>query len=62
MDRPMMHDSINDAFQKRMTERKNVTPFLIYPENKLKSLWDFIMTIVLLVSCVITPLDIAFST
>ena len=44
-----------------MTHRKDVVPYLIYPENRLKSLWDFIMTIVLLVSCVITPLDIAFS-
>jgi len=48
-------------FAQRMTYRHHMTPFLIYPENKLKSLWDFIMTIVLLVSCVITPLDIAFS-
>jgi len=43
-----------------MTERHNKTPYLIYPENKLKSVWDLLMTIVLLVSCVITPLNLAF--
>lgn len=43
-----------------MTERHNKVAFLIYPENKLKSVWDLLMTIVLLVSCVMTPLNLAF--
>lgn len=34
---------------------------LIYPEDKFKSGWDMVMTIVLLVTCIETPLDIAFS-
>jgi hypothetical protein len=33
---------------------------MIYPDNHTKELWDLFMTIVLLVSCVITPLEIAF--
>ena len=44
----------------RMIKRYNTVPFLIYPENKSKGIWDLIMTFVLLISCVITPLDIAF--
>lgn len=43
-----------------MTERQNMVPYLIYPENKSKGIWDLVMTIILLTSCVITPLDIAF--
>ena len=44
----------------RMLKRHNIVPYLIYPENKNKGIWDLIMTFVLLISCVITPLDIAF--
>jgi hypothetical protein len=35
--------------------------FIIYPENKAKHAWDLFMTLVLLATCVITPLNIAFS-
>jgi hypothetical protein len=34
---------------------------MIYPENKLKSVWDLFITLVLLTTCVLTPLNIAFS-
>ena len=44
----------------RMIKRYNTVSFLIYPENKSKGIWDLLMTFVLLISCVITPLDIAF--
>lgn len=44
----------------RMVERIDMVPYLIYPENKAKGVWDLLMTLVLLTSCVITPLDIAF--
>ena len=33
---------------------------IIYPENRNKEIWDLFMTIVLLTTCVLTPLDIAF--
>lgn len=40
--------------------RFNKTPYLFYPEHKGKVLWDLFMTVILLTSCVLTPLDIAF--
>mmetsp|Transcript_24636 Transcript_24636/g.38294 ORF Transcript_24636/g.38294 Transcript_24636/m.38294 type:complete len:93 (+) Transcript_24636:817-1095(+) len=45
---------------KRMTHRAKKKAFIIYPENKLKDYWDLMITIVLLVSCILTPVDIAF--
>ena len=41
--------------------RLHKTPYLFYPENEGKAFWDLFMTVVLLTSCVLTPLDIAFS-
>lgn len=40
--------------------RPNKKPYIIYPENKKKGIWDVLITLVLLVSCIMTPLDIAF--
>ena len=34
--------------------------YLIYPENRFKGYWDLFMTLVLLITCMITPIDIAF--
>lgn len=36
-------------------------PFLFYPDMSLKIYWDLWMTLVLVVSCIQTPVDIAFS-
>lgn len=33
---------------------------MLYPEDKIKSIWDMIMTIALLLTCIRTPLDIVF--
>lgn len=33
----------------------------MYPEDKLKGLWDIIINIILLIVCFKTPIDIAFS-
>lgn len=33
---------------------------MIYPDNHNKEVWDLFMTVVLLVSCMVTPLEIAF--
>lgn len=43
-----------------MYERKEKRFLLLYPEDPAKKYWDFFITIILLVSCVITPLRIAF--
>ena len=43
----------------RMYERKNKKMLLLYPEDPVKKYWDFYITIILLISCVITPLRIA---
>ena len=44
----------------RMTFRPNQKQCLIYPESTNKNMWDLFMTIVLLVACIITPVQIAF--
>lgn len=44
-----------------MTFRKNKKRCILYPEDKFKSIWDIIMTLVLLGACIATPLQIAFS-
>lgn len=33
---------------------------MIYPENKVKDNWDIVMAVVLIVSCLISPVKIAF--
>ena len=43
-----------------MTETKDMKPFIIYPENKNKGFWDLFMTLVLIITCIQTPLNIAF--
>ena len=34
--------------------------YMIYPDNHKKEVWDLFMTIILLISCVVTPVEIAF--
>lgn len=36
-------------------------PWLIYPEDTFKVYWDLFITIVLLATCLLTPLRIAFA-
>ena len=43
-----------------MTVRTQQKPFIIYPENRYKGVWDLFMTLVLIITCIQTPLDIAF--
>lgn len=45
----------------RMTYRKHKKKWMIYPEDKFKSFWDLMMTVILLTACITTPLEIAFS-
>jgi len=34
---------------------------MIYPENTKKDIWDIFITILLIMTCIITPVNIAFS-
>jgi hypothetical protein len=43
-----------------MYTRDTKKKYLIYPESKLNSFWELFMTLVLLTTCIITPLNIAF--
>lgn len=45
----------------RMTKRSNRKSYILYPEDKLKNSWDLVMTIILLITCIETPYDIAFA-
>lgn len=45
----------------RMTKRKNRKKCILYPEDKLKNTWDLLMTLILLITCIETPYDIAFT-
>lgn len=44
-----------------MIFRQNKKKWMIYPEDPTKQWWDLFVTIVLLVSCIEAPLDVAFS-
>ena len=44
----------------RMRYRENKQPFVFYPEDRFKSYWDLFITLILLISCLITPWRIAF--
>lgn len=42
-------------------ERVNKKKGIIYPEDKMKNSWDIWITVVLLITCIILPLRIAFT-
>lgn len=44
-----------------MIFRQNKKKWLIYPEDPSKQWWDLFVTIVLLISCIEAPLDVAFA-
>ena len=46
-------DDLSDLLPKRKR-------YMIYPDNHKKEVWDLFMTIILLISCVVTPVEIAF--
>ena len=46
---------------KRMRQRDNRKPCLIYPEDQGKQNWDILMAGLLLFTCMVTPYRIAFS-
>ena len=44
----------------RMRARDKVRRCMLYPEDPMKVNWDLFITLVLLISCILTPLRIAF--
>ena len=58
-DIPMDMDENDERFR-RMTKREDAKSFIIYPENSSKASWDLFMAIVLVFTCVVTPLHICF--
>ena len=43
-----------------MRFRRNKKTFLLYPESQSKVYWDLFITLILLISCMVTPYRIAF--
>ena len=43
-----------------MVIREDAKPCIIYPENSHKASWDLFMAIVLVFTCVVTPVHICF--
>ena len=41
-------------------KRKNKVKYIIYPENATKANWDLFMTFILILTCIISPVSIAF--
>lgn len=56
------NEKVKQAKKERMKHRKNQKKCLLYPEHNLKEIWDLIMLLFLMVACIFTPLDIAFTT
>ena len=54
-------------FEKKLKEqfiqynKEHPKSYLIYPNDEGKQKWDILMTIVLIVTCFFTPINIAFS-
>mmetsp|Transcript_26579 Transcript_26579/g.40570 ORF Transcript_26579/g.40570 Transcript_26579/m.40570 type:complete len:153 (-) Transcript_26579:169-627(-) len=44
----------------RMRARKNKKTWMLYPEDQHKVYWDLFITVILLISCILTPYNIAF--
>lgn len=58
-----MNTRVSEIFKARfsnMVAEQQRDQCLIYPENDYKSIWDNMVTLLLIVTCVITPYRIAF--
>ena len=49
---------VNNQLLTMLEENKKVK-YLIYPENPIYTYWDLLMTILLVFSCLVTPVQIA---
>ena len=54
-------DNVSKEKLDRMRYRQNKKPFLFYPEDQNKVYWDLFITMILLLSCIVTPWRIAFA-
>ena len=41
-------------------DRKNKINFIIYPENKMKGIWDLVVGLILIITCSVQPVHLAF--
>ena len=55
-----MQKKIKQSLKMRMmrAKRSNYKDWMIYPENNIKFFWDIFVTLLLVVSCFITPLQL----
>lgn len=44
-----------------LEEKQEFKDCIIYPENRTKQAWELFMIVILLISCLITPVEIAFA-
>ena len=44
----------------RMIEREHRVAYMFYPEDHFKANWDLLLTVLLVITCVMTPYRIAF--
>lgn len=64
---PSVNDEDNDKLSAvklrkklRMTERADKKDWILYPEDTTKTYWDIFITLILLITCLLTPWRIAF--
>ena len=48
-------------FKKRMNQRDTRNKLMCYPEDKIKSQWEMVVTTTLMIMCISTPIYIAFN-
>jgi potassium voltage-gated channel Eag-related subfamily H member 8 len=49
-----------ESNKKKVRSRKFLSNFIIYPNHRAKAYWDLFITMILLMTCIVTPFDIAF--
>lgn len=54
-------DAMRKSKIERMIHRDQRKPYMFYPEDSSKANWDLFITIVLIYTCITTPMRIAFS-
>lgn len=49
-----------DARFDRMRDRPNRKKYMLYPEDRLKMNWDLLIAFMLIITCSVTPVTLAF--
>jgi hypothetical protein len=44
-----------------MNKRENRVILMFYPEDEMKENWDLLLTLLLIITCILTPYIIAFT-